>query len=133
MQPIMLIRTVGTMHKFYRMIPTPDGVFIAHYGRLGSPGVRHTYLLSKWDDIYDLRIRHGYAPVDAAMAFNALQTALCPKCDGPLVDLRNETAENWIVNQGASDDCVVCPTCGFKMDDDDPLAAMVKAAEEIAK
>lgn len=52
----------GGSDKFYLMEQDPNGTsFTARYGRCGTTGSVATYPMSKWNSVYNTRVRHGYA------------------------------------------------------------------------
>lgn len=62
-EPKFLICVKGytNNNKFYKMIPNPDGQsFTAIYGRVGETGTKMQYSMSKWNIVYNQRLRHGY-------------------------------------------------------------------------
>lgn len=51
----------GGSDKFYLMEQDPNGTsFTARYGRCGTTGSVATYPMSKWNSVYNTRVRHGY-------------------------------------------------------------------------
>lgn len=50
-------------NKFYTMTQKSDSEFEVEYGRIGASSQFHTYLISKWESIYESKLRKGYTDV----------------------------------------------------------------------
>ena len=47
-------------NKYYRFIPLDDNTFRAEYGRVGAGMQTKVYPMSRWDSIYNSKIKKGY-------------------------------------------------------------------------
>lgn len=57
---LFFVDAVNNHNKFYRMIDNGDDTFTAEYGRVGAHGQLKQYPMSRWDTVYDQKIRKGY-------------------------------------------------------------------------
>lgn len=47
-------------NKYYQMTQNNAGTFKVCYGRVGANGMKRRYPLSKWDSIYQSKLKKGY-------------------------------------------------------------------------
>lgn len=57
---LFFVDAVNNHNKFYRMIDNGDDTFTAEYGRVGAHGQLKQYPMSRWNTVYDQKIRKGY-------------------------------------------------------------------------
>lgn len=83
----------GGSDKFYLMEQDPNGTsFTARYGRCGTTGSVATYPMSKWNSVYNTRVRHGYTDkTKEYLAGHAGTQQSQPQPDGKRVPLFEET------------------------------------------
>lgn len=69
--------TSGSSNKFYLMVEdTSNATFTATWGAIGTVGSSKVYPMSKWNSVFNTRIRHGY--VNMTQAYLAGQTKTKP-------------------------------------------------------
>ena len=69
--------TSGSSNKFYLMVEdTGNATFTATWGAIGTVGSSKVYPMSKWNSVFNTRIRHGY--VNMTQAYLAGQTKTKP-------------------------------------------------------
>lgn len=69
--------TSGSSNKFYLMVEdTGNATFTATWGAIGTVGSSKVYPMSKWNSVFNTRIRHGY--VNMTQAYLAGQTKTEP-------------------------------------------------------
>lgn len=57
---LFFVDAINNHNKYYRMSNNGDDTFTAEYGRVGARGQLKQYPMSRWDTVYDQKIRKGY-------------------------------------------------------------------------
>lgn len=57
---LFFVDAINNHNKYYRMSNNGDGTFTAEYGRIGAHGQLKQYPMSRWNTVYDQKIRKGY-------------------------------------------------------------------------
>lgn len=60
---LLCVSADANSNKFYNMTELGDGTFQAVYGRVGNPGVKEIYPMSKWDAKLKEKIKKGYKDI----------------------------------------------------------------------
>jgi len=65
--------TQANNNKYYDMTESGDSILV-NYGRIGSTKIEATYPISRWDSIYNQKIRKGYRDETAITAVKQVNT-----------------------------------------------------------
>ena len=72
---LLMISPDGNHNKYYKMIPTASGSWIAEYGRVGARPQKRGYSASEWAKKYREKIAKGYKDVTTLHATNTDSTS----------------------------------------------------------